>query len=72
MLWTGGLGYRQKLSAKTDKALLFTASYAVKRLIEHQKGLSCFGCTIQEPPSPENYEYDYVNRVFLLSIGFQF
>ena len=46
ILWTGGLGYRQKLSAKTDKALLFTASYEVKKLIQHQKGSRCIGCML--------------------------
>jgi hypothetical protein len=72
VLWSGGLGYRQKLSAKTDKALLFTASYEVKNLTEHQTGAICYACTNQEPQTPQTYEYDYVNRVFLLSVGFQF
>lgn len=75
--WNAGLGYRWKLSPKTDKALLVTAAYGVKKLSERQKGQDlCFGCVLYTPDmqteNPATYEYDYVNRVWLFSVGFQF
>jgi hypothetical protein len=71
----GGFGYRQKLSEKTDKAFLFSISYGMKKLSEKQKSLPplCFGCMYgPEQQTTQTYEYDYVNRTFLFSIGFQF
>ena len=75
--WNAGLGYRWKLSEHSNKALLFTAGYGVKRLSEHQKGApGCIGCLMYNSymlaDNPQTYDYDYVNRVWLFGVGFQF
>lgn len=71
--WNGGLGYRARLSPKTDKAVLFSVSYGFKKLTEHQKGQPvCGGCMMPEIQNPPTNDYEYLNRVMLLSVGFQF
>lgn len=71
--WNTGLGYRWKLSPKSDKALLISAAYGVKKLSEHQVGsppyIDCLSCVMARA---NTYDYDYVNRVWMLNIGFQF
>ena len=69
--WSAGLGYKWKLAARTDKALLVSVNYSEKRLKEVQ--------TFASPCDPmtcgfgnERYLYEYLNRVFLFAVGFQF
>jgi hypothetical protein len=74
--WNTGLGYKWKLSSQSDKALLVSASYGLKKLSEHQVGayppgapIDCPACLMLALP---RYDYEYVNRVLLFSVGFQF
>lgn len=70
--YNGSLGYRIKLGAKTQKALLFSAGYGVKKLKEEDTApaiCAVFGaCQI----GTEMYVYEYLNRMLLLRIGFSF
>ena len=69
--WSAGLGYKWKLSAHTDKALLFSADYSVKKLTEDQTSTSiCYALACQF--TPETYVYKYLNQVLLFKIGFMF
>jgi hypothetical protein len=75
--WNTGLGYRWKLSAGSDKALLITAAYGVKKLREHQATKPYVPGIIEPCPAcqmapVQTYDYDYVNRTWMLNIGFQF
>ena len=75
-IWgNAGLGYRWKFSERTDKGLLFKASYGIKELSEHDKEgpNPCFYCGLIYPGnSNTSTDYTYKNRMWLLSIGFQF
>jgi hypothetical protein len=69
--WSARLGYKWKPSARTGKALLFSAGYTMKKLREDE--------TDGQPPCPyggpcnaQAYVYEYVNRTLFLMIGFQF
>jgi hypothetical protein len=69
--WSAGLGYKWKLAARTDKALLVSLNYSEKRLREVQAFTSpCDPMTCGF--GNERYLYEYLNRVFLFAIGFQF
>jgi hypothetical protein len=69
--FSGGLGYKWKLSPRTDKALLLSVNYSEKRLKEDQKFTSPCAPTICSIGN-EMYVYEYLNRVFLFKIGFMF
>lgn len=69
--WSAGLGYKWKLAARTDKALLVSVNYSEKRLKEVQSFASpCDPMTCGF--GNERYIYEYLNRVFLFAVGFQF
>ena len=69
----GGLGYKWRLSARTDKALLVSAGYSIKKLKEKLAGnnpCTSPGCPLETPH--QSYIYDYVNHTFLFLVGFRF
>lgn len=70
--WSAGLGYRWRLSDQSDKALLLSASYSMKKLREDQT--IQLGCA--NPPNcdvhTQTYVYEYLNRTFLLAVGIRF
>lgn len=74
--WNTGVGYRRKLSPRSDKALMISAAYGIKRLTERQTNSAqytdCNYCGMPPPPLPGVNDFDYVNRVLLFSIGYQF
>jgi hypothetical protein len=71
--WSAGLGYKWKLGARTDKALLLSVDYSEKRLKEVQgSSESCQTLTCYIYMSNPTYVYEYLNRVFLFKIGFMF
>jgi hypothetical protein len=71
--WSGGVHYVWKLGTHSDRAILFTAGYTVKRMRVDQ--------TMQtEPPCYLNGNcamsystiYNYLNRAILLMLGYRF
>jgi len=71
--WNAGLGYRARLSRAADRAILFSVSYGMKKLSERQKGQTiCPTCYLVEVQNPPTNEYEYLNRVLLFAVGFQF
>jgi hypothetical protein len=70
---SGGLGYKWRLSARTDKALLVSAGYSIKKLEEKLTGTTfcaTSSCPLETPN--QTYIYDYVNHTFLFLVGFRF
>jgi hypothetical protein len=75
--WSAGVGYKWKLSAAAGsrKALLLSVNYSEKRLKETQTGQStCYtsSCPLIVSPNLQPFIYEYLNRVFLFKLGFQF
>jgi hypothetical protein len=76
--WSAGVGYKWKLStaAGSRKALLLSVDYSEKRLKETEIGPSqpCYttSCAMIINTSQQAYIYEYLNRVFLFKLGFQF
>lgn len=70
--WSAGLGYKWRLSDHTDKALLLSAGYNMKKLKEDQPTQwGCLNpgiCTV----NTQTYVYEYLNRTFLFAVGFRF
>lgn len=70
--WSAGLGYKWKLAARTDKALLVSVNYSEKRLKEVQTfGSPCNRANTCDI-GVQTFLYEYLNRVFLFKIGFMF
>jgi hypothetical protein len=75
--WSAGVGYKWKLSAAaaSRKALLLSFNYSEKRLKETGTTVSpiCYAlnCTVVGP-NQQTLLYEYLNRVFLFKLGFQF
>jgi hypothetical protein len=69
--WSAGLGYRWKLSTRTDKALLLSAGYTMKKLREDET-IPPPPCAYPGPCNAQTFVYDYLNRTLFLTIGFQF
>jgi hypothetical protein len=74
--WSVGLGYKLKLSAHADQAILFSAGYSYKEMKEDltspDEG-TCpvnMACGTPVPQSPERY--DYRNHRASVKIGWQF
>jgi hypothetical protein len=74
--WNTGLGYRWKLSPQSDNALLISAAYGVKKLSEHQVSApqpgQPFDCPYCLMMASNTYDYNYVNHLWMLTVGFQF
>jgi hypothetical protein len=75
--WSAGVGYKWKLSAaaRSSKALLLSVAYSEKRLKETQVGPSqaCYSSSCPFIVSTaQTYIYNYLNRVWLFKVGFQF
>jgi len=76
--WSAGVGYKWKLSAAAGsrKALLLSVNYSEKRLKETETALppACNGldCAMVYGPIQQPLLYEYLNRVFLFKLGFQF
>ena len=74
--WSVGVGYKWKLSERSRKALLLSVDYSEKRLKETETGPAqpCYtsSCALIINSSQQTYIYDYLNRVFLFKVGFQF
>jgi hypothetical protein len=76
--WSAGVGYKWKLSAaaQSRKALLVSVAYSEKRLKETVLGppQPCYttSCAMIINTSQQVYMYEYLNRVFLFKLGFQF
>lgn len=70
---SAGLGYKWRISARTDKALLFSAGYSMKKLTEKvvNKGI-CYTYSCQFEPTQQTYIYDYLNHTFVFLVGFRF
>jgi hypothetical protein len=75
--WAAGLGYKLKLSAHNDHAILFSAGYSYKEMKEDLTGSEGGACPLFDcglpmlaPPSPERYEYR--NHRASVKIGWQF
>lgn len=70
--WSAGLGYKWRLSDHTDKALLLSAGYSMKKLREDQTTQSgCLNpgvCDI----TTQTYVYEYMNHTLQFAVGFQF
>ncbi len=70
--WSGGLGYLWKLGDHSNKAVLLSAGYTVKKLSEDQAEVA--GCPNQDicvvPATPVVYEY--LCRAYQVMIGFRF
>jgi hypothetical protein len=73
---SAGLGYKWRISARTDKALLFSAGYSMKKLTEKLVGKSpcyAYSCPVEPiQPMQQSYIYDYLNHTFLFLVGFRF
>jgi len=70
--WATGLGYRWRFSETSRKALLFSATYGMKKLTEHQtiKG-SCYdppACTLNS----DTYTFEYTDRTVRVGVGVEF
>jgi hypothetical protein len=76
--WSAGVGYKWKLSAaaQSRKALLLSVAYSEKRLKETVIGPAqpCYtsSCPMIVNTGQQTYIYEYLNRVFLFKLGFQF
>jgi hypothetical protein len=74
--WSAGLGYKWMLSARNRKALLISVAYSEKKLKEVEIGPihPCYtsSCAMILNTGQQTYSYEYLYRVFLLKIGFQF
>jgi hypothetical protein len=72
------VGYKWKLSAAAGgrKALLLSVNYSEKRLKETETGPAQFcytsSCPVLTNTGQQTYLYEYLNRVFLFKLGFQF
>lgn len=70
--WSTGLGYRWRLSEAGRRALLFSATYGMKKLTERQiiKG-GCYdppACTVNS----ETDTYQYTDRTLRVGVGVEF
>jgi len=70
--WSTGLGYRWRFSEASRKALLFSATYGMKKLSERQttKG-GCYdypACTI----TSDTQSYEYTDRTLRVGVGVEF
>lgn len=70
---SAGLGYKWRICARTDKALLFSAGYSMKKLTEKVVSKSqCYTYSCPLEPMQQTYIYDYLNHTFLFLVGFRF
>jgi hypothetical protein len=72
--WSGGLGYLWKLGEHSNKAVLLSVGYTVKKLSEDQTALTP-GCPLAGfcPVTPAStVVYEYLCRAYQLMIGFRF
>ena len=71
---SAGLGYEWPLSTHTNKALLFSVGYSMKKLTEKLVGPPpcAFTGQCQVQVEQQTYTYDYVNNTFLFLVGFRF
>ena len=72
--WSGGLGYLWKLGEHSNKAVLLSVGYTVKKLSEYQTALGS-GCPLAGvcPVTPAStFVYEYLCRAYQLMIGFRF
>jgi len=70
--WNTGLGYRWRFSDAGRKALLFSATYGMKKLTERQTTAgACYdppACTINS----QTADFDYTDRTLRLGVGVEF
>ena len=70
---SAGLGYRWRFSSRSDKGLLLSAGYSVKKLTEKLVGVnSCPSGVCQIQTTTQTYIYDYTNSTLLFLVGFRF
>jgi len=70
--WNTGLGYRWRLTDAGRRALLFSATYGMKRLSERQTTVGgCYdppACTVNSGTA----EFEYTDRTVRLGVGVEF